>query len=201
MPLNLLTDKAPLHVPVGGVFVPIETDFRRGIRCDLLLRDGTLSDRARLWGVLCLFYERQSIPTDIPAAMRAIIWFLRGGESERHTHRALSHAAEGGAPVNKRLFDYQIDSKYIYAAFLDQYGIDLQDIDYLHWWKFRAMFAGLRGDHELMRIMGYRAVNLSAIKNAAERSRMARRQAAYALPPEAAAGDMASRAGALFGAG
>lgn len=200
MPLNLLTDKAPLRVRVCGLWVPIETDFRRGIRCDMLLRDGTLTDKARLGRVLRLFYAQRDIPFDIPAALEAVLWFLRGGAREGPPLRARPDAARTVAR-GKRILDFQADAHYIYAAFLDQYGIDLQDIDYLHWWKFRAMFAGLRGDHALTRIMGYRSINLSDIKDPAQRSRMARRQAACALPTQAPPGDMARQAGLLFGPG
>jgi len=42
-----------------------------------------------------------------------------------------------------RAFDWLIDSDYIYAAFLQQYGIDLEITD-MHWHKFMALFYGLK---------------------------------------------------------
>ncbi len=51
--------------------------------------------------------------------------------------------------------DYEIDGDYIYAAFLQQYGIDLIDVDELHWHKFLALLNGLKGT-KLDEIMGYR---------------------------------------------
>ena len=33
----------------------------------------------------------------------------------------------------------------IYAAFLQQYNIDLIDVEELHWWKFLALLKGLNG--------------------------------------------------------
>ena len=43
-----------------------------------------------------------------------------------------------------RAFDWLIDSEYIYAAFLQQYGIDLETED-LHWHKFLSLFNSLTG--------------------------------------------------------
>lgn len=55
------------------------------------------------------------------------------------------------------LFDYKIDGAYIYAAFMSQYGIDLIEIEELHWYKFLALFKGLKDDEIMCKIMGYRA--------------------------------------------
>lgn len=54
------------------------------------------------------------------------------------------------------LFDYNLDGDYIYAAFMSQYGIDLLDIKYLHWYKFLALFKGLKDDEVMCKIMAYR---------------------------------------------
>ena len=39
-----------------------------------------------------------------------------------------------------------------------------QDIKYLHWWKFKAMFKSLKEDTEIVKIMRYRSMDLSKIK-------------------------------------
>lgn len=53
------------------------------------------------------------------------------------------------------LLDFKIDSDLIYAAFLQQYGVDLIDVPELHWHKFLAMLNGLRGT-KLDEVIGYR---------------------------------------------
>ena len=52
------------------------------------------------------------------------------------------------------VLDYDKDAPYIYAAFLEQYGIDLIDAR-LHWYKFLALLHGLH-DTELNRIIAAR---------------------------------------------
>ena len=39
---------------------------------------------------------------------------------------------------------------------MEVYGIDLVDVPYLHWWKFKAMFRALH-DCKITDIMGYRS--------------------------------------------
>lgn len=53
------------------------------------------------------------------------------------------------------VLDYEIDSDYIYAAFMSQYGIDLCEIEELHWHKFLALLKGLK-DEKICDIMSYR---------------------------------------------
>lgn len=55
-----------------------------------------------------------------------------------------------------QVIDYELDADYIYAAFLSQYGIDLCDIDHLHWYKFLALLKGLKNDERIKEIMSYR---------------------------------------------
>lgn len=54
------------------------------------------------------------------------------------------------------VLDYEIDAEYIYSAFLGQYGIDLVEIEELHWHKFLALLKGLKEDEMLSKIMTYR---------------------------------------------
>ena len=65
---------------------------------------------------------------------------------------------------------------------MQQYGIDLQDIEYLHWWKFKALFNGLAENTQFVKIMGYRAMDISKIKDKKEKKRYRELQRLYALP-------------------
>ena len=61
--------------------------------------------------------------------------------------------------------DYEIDSDLIYAAFLGQYGIDLVDIDELHWHKFLALLRGLNDSTLLHQVMQYRCYEKTTQKD------------------------------------
>lgn len=65
---------------------------------------------------------------------------------------------------------------------MDQYGINLQTIPYLHWWEFKALFTGLKEDNLIVKIMGYRAMDLSKIKDKDEKKYYKKLKRLYALP-------------------
>ena len=56
----------------------------------------------------------------------------------------------------KKIFDFEQDAKYIYAAFMQAYNIDLLDVKELHWWKFISLFNGLPQDTKIMQIIDIR---------------------------------------------
>lgn len=55
-----------------------------------------------------------------------------------------------------RILDYIEDGEYIIASFMQDYGIDLTEVD-MHWHKFKALFAGLRDDTKIKQIMSMRS--------------------------------------------
>ena len=79
----------------------------------------------------------------------------------------------------KKIYSYEHDADLIYTAFLDQYRLDLNDIDYLHWFKFKAMFEGLKSDNKICEIMGYRAIDVSKIKDKEENYEVAEEKKCY----------------------
>lgn len=76
----------------------------------------------------------------------------------------------------EKVLDYVIDSNYIYAAFMQCYGIDLAETP-LHWHKVRALLAGI-SNTRLNDIIGFRSYTG---KNAEYR----RLKAAWSLPERA----------------
>ena len=59
---------------------------------------------------------------------------------------------------NKQPFDFEEDADLIYAGFLQQYGIDLQESD-MHWWKFMILLENLGNGTRLSRIMEFRTID------------------------------------------
>lgn len=53
------------------------------------------------------------------------------------------------------VLDYIEDGEYIYSSFMTQYGIDLIENN-IHWWKFKALFLGLKDDSKIKDIMAMR---------------------------------------------
>ena len=86
--------------------------------------------------------------------------------------------------VHKKSMDFVQDGQLIYAAFMQAYGMDLNDQrGKLHWWKFTALLRGLPSNTRFMEIVQIRTKPMPAPtkNNAQERAQLARLKQEYAL--------------------
>lgn len=173
---NMLIDELPRTVMISGAEVQIETNFRTGILFELMMQDDTVDDAQKIITALRMFYGDR--PFNVDEAIDQILWFYSCGKEWRKDNDPDSGADDG---VN-RIYSYEHDDDYIYSAFLSQYGIDLQDVEYLHWWKFKSMFHGLSEDQEIVKIMGYRGMKISSKMSREQRRFYEKMQRMYALP-------------------
>jgi hypothetical protein len=172
--MNLLIDLVPTTVNIGNKEYEINSDFRISILFELMMQDNELDDKEKIIQALNLYYPE--IPEDINKAVDMLLWFYRGGKD------ITSNGKGAGRGKIGQIYSFDYDDDYIYSAFLDQYGIDLQDIEYLHWWKFKAMFKSLKEDNEIVKIMGYRAMDLSKIKDKEQRAYYKKMKELYKIP-------------------
>lgn len=151
--MNLLIDLVSTTVEIEGVEYEINSDFRTSILFELMMQDSTIGEKEKILMALELYYPE--IPKNINEAIDKILWFYRCGKN------ITSQKGTGKDREATQIYSFEYDDDYIYSAFLDQYGVDLQDIEYLHWWKFKAMFKSLKEDNEFVKIMRYRAMNIT----------------------------------------
>lgn len=179
--LNVLCEKFPDSVRVNGVWYPIETDFREWIRFSALADDDTITWQIKLQLILQWF--RGEIPRDLEAAVYALGDFLSAKalypEEEQEDEGFENGTLHDGG--GKQAVSFQQDANCIYAAFSECYGIDLQTIPYMHWWKFRVLFDGLPESAEIKQRMTYRTVDANKIKDKDERKRVKSIQKAIAI--------------------
>lgn len=198
----MLIDRLPHIVQVDGSWYPIRTNFRIGIEAELLLRDEKMPVEDRIWEVVGMYFYPQRVARDIFGAYEAAMtFFAEGRSSKRHRKRqeAQERGRYGAVAKPKRLYDFDADAPLIYAAFLDQYGMDLQDIDYLHWWKFSAMFASLDERHKFCNIMRIRDADTSQIKDKREAGRVRRLQHLYRIEDSMTTEDLAKQIQEMYG--
>lgn len=80
-------------------------------------------------------------------------------------------------------YDIRYDGDYIYASFLQAYGIDLFDVQgQLHWKKFNALLSGLPEGTKLMEVVKIRKWKPQKGDSAEYKEEMRRLQKDYALP-------------------
>ena len=172
---NLIVDDLPETVRIDGADYQINWDFRTSVLFEIMMQDDELTDSDKTHEAVHLFYP--VIPPDISKAVEKIIWFYKCG---RRKNRYAAAREEG--PQMKRVYSFEYDDDYIYAAFMEQYGIDLNDVEGLHWWKFRALLKGLREDCEFVKIMGYRSVEITGKMSNEQKEFYRRMKELYELP-------------------
>ena len=169
--MNLLLDRLPQYTNSG---LKIRTDFRESIKFELLMQDNKINKKQKVFLALNLYYYE--IPKDIENAIEEMLWFYRAGKEIKTSQLNINKNEQ------KQIYSYEFDDELIYDAFKYQYNIDLNSIKYLHWWKFKAMFNGLKDDNKIIQVMGYRAIDLSKIKDKEEKARYKKLKKIYSLP-------------------
>lgn len=163
----------PTRYYFDGKYYDFHTDFREWIRFEGLVFNGDIPEQYRLpLMIRLIFPHEQPKPQN---ALRFIMWFYRCGQ------RTISSNGANMAAESRRAYDYEYDSDYVYAAFLEQYGIDLIDIPYLHWWKFRALFRGLH-DTRMNKIMETRMSEITEDMSERHKENIIELQELYSLP-------------------
>lgn len=174
--INLLLDNID-EVVKNRIKIDFDTNFRIGIAFEIMMQNPKYSNKVKTFQALNLFYPEINQIKDVKQAIDDIIWFYSCGESEEKTSQKTKSNRK-----NKQIYSYVFDNDLIYSAFKNQYNIDLAEIDYLHWWKFKAMFNGLKADNKIVEIMGYRSIDLSEIKDKEMRKHYKKLQQMYKLP-------------------
>lgn len=172
--MNLFYEELPMSVMVHGKTVRIRTDFRDYIRLLDMLKDKDVKPMDKLLILREYFLDDIEITQ---FSIDALCDFMSADFSD-------GEASQTGTGRRKNLFSFSIDYPYILSAFLRDYGIDLIDIKYLHWWKFRMLFDGLSEDNEIKKRIMYRGMNLDEIKDPEERKRIRKIQKVIELKQE-----------------
>ena len=170
--MNLLTTTLPDTITVDGREYAIHTDFRDWIRfCEMLL-DEELKEEEKVYIALMMYKEEQ--PSNIQLALKGLTdFYLMAEEVVNDTEEQIEEHTEEIEVTPKPIYDWTVDSAYIIGAFQKTYGIDLMNIEYMHWWRFKALFTSII-EFDLEERIGYRALDTSKIKDKDERNRLDR---------------------------
>ena len=173
---NIILGKLPTQTPHK---LRIRTDFRESIKFELLMQDKTISESDKIKMALNLYYYEPEKLQNIEQAIKDILWFYKCGKEEKKEH---ANKENDVTNKQKQIYSYEFDAEYIYSAFMEQYKIDLNKIKYLHWWKFRALLISLNENILFSKIMGYRTMNISKIKDKEMKKYYKKMKDLYSLP-------------------
>ena len=171
-------DKPPEQVEVDGKLYKINSDFRTSIQFEILMQKKELTEKQKEFAnELCLLdkeMDRETaellakykdglelyypeIPNDINEAINAMLWFYECGKENIDKKKSKKSGS------GKMIYNYNYDADYIYAAFFEQYHIDLAEQE-LHWWKFSALFSALSEDCMISKIITYRVIDTKGME-------------------------------------
>lgn len=170
--MSILTEPLEKSVVVRDVRYPINTDFRVWMEFDNVVNSAEIKAESKTEILFRICFDKAKckvLPESRREALCALYDFYvqkKGGKS-------------GGK--EKRVFSFEEDAGYIYAAFLAQYNIDLLSVPYMHWYVFCALLNGLEENSRLMKIIALRSVNTAEIADKNRKQAYARLQKIYAL--------------------
>lgn len=179
---NMFYEPLPVAVNISGREYEILTDYREWIRFIDMMNDKEIPPNLKVMFTLKMFPGGLSLSeVELQDLLKSFSLFLACKTEDDDTAADEDHSPPQRKP---QILSYAIDAPYIIAGFMQDYGIDLLTVDYMHWWKFRALLDGLRDDTEIKRRMYYRSIDTSKIKSKEERKRIRRIQAEIRLPQE-----------------
>ena len=176
----MIRRELPVSVDIGSETYKIDADFRTIMNVEGIIFGKKVTDdqkkfaaemmkeidieekdaiqNAKYYDALKLFYK-DNVPDD------------------------LKEDKQSKTKTKKKVISFEYDFDYINAGFMQDYKIDLFEVDFLHWWKFMSLFSALHDDCKICEIIGYRGAELKNFDKE-QRKRIREMQKIYALPDE-----------------
>lgn len=157
-------------VEIDGVEYEINLSFDNVLRLLDMLQDNELDKRIKLETGLEMFFGTRfdwDVQTKIDVFNRVFEETIGKEKAENVTLDIEGNPMP--EQYEKEPYDLKQDAKYIYASFLQCYGMDL--IEYqgkLHWEKFKALLAGLDENTIFKKIIDIRTRELPSGKGTAK---------------------------------
>ncbi len=143
--MNVLTDKFPTKINVNNKVLRINSDFRNCIKIIEAFEDDELFDEEKYLIIIKRLYIDEVKEEDLEQAIIKGIKFLDLGEENENNEENI-----------KRLYSFSKDDSYIYTGIRQSHNIDLNSIEYLHWWNFVYLFLDIGQDCMFNQLVYYR---------------------------------------------
>lgn len=143
--MNVLTDKFPTKINVNNKVLRINSDFRNCIKIIEAFEDDDLFDEEKYLILIRRLYIDEVKEEDLEQAIIKGIKFLDLGEENENNEENV-----------KRLYSFSKDDSYIYTGIRQSHNIDLNSIEYLHWWNFVYLFLDIGQDCMFNQLVYYR---------------------------------------------
>lgn len=164
---NVLLDELPKEW--NGY--PIDFDFQTGIQISQCLADDDLSETERFYTARDLLFPDTEHQPDVKESAKALEWFMSEFHHDNNTNQ------ESGVTV----MDFDIDQWRIYAAFMNQYHIDLNTAE-MHWFTFMGLLSNLN-ECAFTNVMNIRGKKITSKMSAEEKNAIRASKKVFEIKP------------------
>lgn len=177
-------------VKIDGEKYDVDMSYDNILRLLDMLNDKALTDVEQIVVGLHMLLDTQ---LDLPLKKQEAVFYEvftqmigKGKEADAPVDIEGNPMPAQGQPKSERVYSIKQDANYIYASFMQDYGIDLIDAQgELHWYKFQALLEGLRKDTKFKEVIEIRTMELPTGKNTGkQRDAMKKAKKAYELKEE-----------------
>lgn len=151
-------------VDIDGTTYPIDMSFDNILRLIDMLNDDELSDDIQVVTGVRMLIGDVDFDLEIQAKVLNNLFeklIAKGAEKEQAYDIAGNPMPSINAKSKDELYSLVEDAEYIYASFMQDYGMDLfEHQGKLHWDKFRALLSGLRDDTKFKKVLEIRQMEL-----------------------------------------
>lgn len=153
--LAIFQEELPTRITADDLEIPVSADFRSWIKADLIMKDRQIPKEAKL-PVICQYIglDLTNLDVTIPDLWAGIFKFYMCEQEPR---------GEAVSSSSATAYRFDCDWWLIYAAFIQQYGINLLTAD-LHWFEFRALLDGLTEQTQFIKVVQARLRDTSKLK-------------------------------------
>ena len=173
--------KPPKYVKVKNKKYKINSDFRVALECNKIAKDSKIDDLERALAIIYMLFGDDGLNSyeDWPELIKMGQKYLLLGKENKSFKNDCS----------KPDFDYEKDRAYIRTSFIQDYGYNPYETEYLHWWDFWNDLNGLSNSEFgncciLNRVRNLRNYDISKIKDSKERAKIIEAQKTVALETE-----------------
>lgn len=157
-----------------------------------MLKEKKLSDRLKLDFAIKMLFGKKTKLIELEVEQQLDIFnsafekYVMQGQVEntvkydRQGNEMPSYVAD-----TKQKYSLKYDAEYIYASFVQAYGIDLIECQgKLHWFKFKALLGGLPEETKFRQVLAIRTWEKPSSEKNAQEKEMRKLQKIYALPDD-----------------
>lgn len=152
--MGFLTDYEDSYLVFQGRRYKLDLAYDTVLNVQRMFQERKLDDSEMLTEALKIFYVPKR---DI----RSLTWQERSELLQAIYDEKIQTRPRPRVGKQQKLFDFEEDGEYIYASFMQDYGIDLiEEQGKLPWQRFIALFQGLTPGTKIKEVMKYRAMDV-----------------------------------------